>query len=318
MSVQRRVKWLLAGALALTLTGCSAQETDSSSGTGTEQEPAAAETIKVLVPSGAPALGMLGAFDQDGIKIEVVEGTDVITAELAKSDSSYDVIVAPVNLGVKVWSQTETYALDGILTWGNLYMVGTEENQWEQADVKIAAFGEGAVPGMVFGKVLPEASEKAEYYPSVAEAQQALLAGQADCALLAQPAAAAAIAKGKEQDLDLQIIADLQSLWQEEEQSQEKGYPQAAVFVKQSDAAKADTVMEKVTAFLDSADADSIEARVEEVGADTLGAPSAKLAASTWQAQNIHFEKASGVKEDIASFLKIFGMELPEGILLES
>jgi NitT/TauT family transport system substrate-binding protein len=317
MSVRRGIKALLALSLSLGIAACSNTSDTSSDTANSAETEEQTETIKVLVPSGAPALALLGAYDQENIDVEIVEGSDVLSAELAKSDSEYDVIVAPINLGVKVYETTQTYKLDSVLTWGNLYLVGTQDSQWSEPDTTIAAFGQSAVPGLVYNSLFAAQEDQTTWYPSVAEASQALLAKQEDMALLAMPAAAAAIAKGEENGLDLKIIADLQTLWQMEHDTDEKGYPQAAVFVKEEDEAKAQTLTSAVQAFLDEADTDSIEAKVDEVGAEKLGVPSAALAAKTWASQNIHYKKASQAKDDIASFLEVFNITLPDGCIVE-
>lgn len=96
-----------------------------------------------------------------------------------------------------MYSQSEAFNLEAVLTWGNLYLVGPEGSDLTSAS--IAAFGEKAVPQLVFQYVMDTANMNVTYYASVQEAQQALLTGQSEVALLAQPVAAATIAKAKEQ-----------------------------------------------------------------------------------------------------------------------
>lgn len=311
MSFRNVVSFMASSLLAFSLAACSNSEPAPKEETKPEEK----TVTKVLVPSGAAALGMLGVFDNDAYDVEVVDGTDVLTAELAKKDSDYDVIVAPVNLGVKVYSQTETYKLNGILTWGNLYLVGEEDNQWESPEASIAAFGENAVPGLVYSTLFKEQADKTVYYPSVAEAQQSLLAGKENVALLAQPAAAAAIAKGKEQGKEYEIIADLQTMWQNEQNTQEKGYPQAAVFTKEG--FEDETFIKDVTSFIDDNNDEAKEEKIDKVGPEKLGVPNAQMAVNTWKAQNIHYKKASQCQKDIETFLSVFDIKLPEGIIAE-
>ena len=83
--MKRLTKVLTAAALGLSLFGCGASQN---------------EEVKILAPSGAPALGILGAFDAENVaSVETVSGSDVLQAELAKEDGEYDIIVAPSNLG---------------------------------------------------------------------------------------------------------------------------------------------------------------------------------------------------------------------------
>lgn len=295
MAFQRTIKLAAAAALAFSLAGCSSSE---------DTTPAS-----VLVPTGAPALATIG-LDEDTATVEYVEGQDVLVSELNKKDGDYDVIIAPINVGVKAWDETETYYLDGIVTWGNLYVVGTEED-WNVEGNTVAAFGEGAVPSLVFNEVFPELYCDVVYYPSAAEASQALISGSVNTALLAQPVAAAAMSK-----VDGAVVQDdMQKLWQDTTNSSESGYPQAALFVKSGSEEKAKKVIEEIKDFTESATTDEIETKVEEIGADTLGVPSAAMAASTWSAQNIHYKAADTVSGDITTFLGIFDMELPDGLI---
>lgn len=305
MSLKKIVKVFLAAALSIGLAACS-------SGGNEEVKP---EPVKILCPTGAPGLSLLGALNNDLVTVDFVEGTDVLTAEMAKEDSEYDIIVAPTNLGAKIYTNSPNYNLDAVLTWGNLYLVGKEGVDLSTAN--IAAFGESAVPGMVFKNVYDVDSMNVNWYNSVQEAQQALLTGQVDAALLAQPVAAATIAKGSEQGLNLSVVSDLQELWQTKNEMDIKGFPQASLFVKKDSQEKVSYVLDAVKTFLNSVDDEAISAAIEAVGADKLGIPNAQLAVKTWKAQNINFVSGKDAKKDIEAFLKVFNMELPEGLIVE-
>ncbi|MCF0258855.1 MAG: hypothetical protein HUJ54_03250 [Erysipelotrichaceae bacterium] len=300
MALRSAVKLAAAALLALGLAACSAA-------------PKADEPVKVLAPAGAPALATLGL--PETAAVDYVEGQDVLVSELAKKDGEYDIIIAPINLGVKSWEGSKTYKLDGVVTWGNLYLVGQEGTKPEEG--KVAAFGESAVPGLVFKNLNPELAAEAVWYPSVAEASQAILSGQADTALMAQPAAAAAIAKGKENGKNLTVLSDLQKEWQDKEKTAQTGYPQAALFVKESSESKAKGAIAKMADFLKDPTDDQLTAAIEKVTADKLGVPNAQIAVKTWKAQNIHYEKADSVKGDIESFLSKFNIAVPEEMFVK-
>ena len=305
MSLKKIVKVFLAAALSIGLAACSSGE----------NEEVKLEPVKILCPTGAPGLSLLGALNNDLVTVDFVEGTDVLTAEMAKEDSEYDIIVAPTNLGAKIYTNSPNYNLDAVLTWGNLYLVGKEGVDLSTAN--IAAFGEGAVPGMVFKNVYDVDTMNVNWYNSVQEAQQALLTGQVDAALLAQPVAAATIAKGSEQGLNLSVVSDLQELWQTTNEMDIKGFPQASLFVKKDSEEKVSYVLDGIKTFLNSVDDEAISAAIEAVGADKLGIPNAELAVKTWKAQNINFVSGKDAKKDIEAFLKVFNMELPEGLIVE-
>lgn len=305
MHVRKIGKLLTAAALALGLAACSSQ-------------PAEPVSYNVLCPTGAPALATLGAQDVENTTVTYTDGTDALTAELAKKDGEYDVIVAPVNLGAKIYEKADAYQLEAVVTWGNLYIVGTEDKEWEQEGRTIALFGENAVPGLLYNDVLASDVKAAPtWYNAVSDAQQALLAGKADMALLAQPAAAATIAKAKENGTDLKVIANLQELWTAKQGDDETGYPQAAVFVKKGSEKNVDALMSGIETFIENANTDSVEKAVEAVGADSLGVPNAQIAAKTWDAQNIRYVAGANAKDQIQQFLGLFQIDLPDTLITE-
>lgn len=293
----------LAGGLTFSLFGCASPE-----------ESASDEPVSILCPTGAPALSILGASDLEDVTIEYVDGTDILTSELAKEDGEYDIILAPTNLGAKVYAQSEAYQLDAVMTWGNLYLVGQEGVDLSTAT--IAAFGQNAVPGLVFNTVEPEGLN-VTWYNSVSESQQALLTNQAQVALLAQPVAQATIAKAKENGNTLTILQDLQSLWQENTESEDAGYPQASLFVKTGEEEKVQRVVDAVETYIADANEETLTASIDSVGAQVLGVPNTEIAVKTWEAQNIRFEAAGDVADEIESFLSIFNIEMPKGLILE-
>lgn len=329
MSFRNGLKWLAAAALGLGLAGCSAPaQNESQSGAASSTASAASSAVSstaseektgdkpsVLCPAGAPALATLG-LAEEGAKIEYVEGQDMLVSELSKTDGDYDLIVAPVNVGVKTWNDAGAYQLEGVLTWGNLYVVAQDDN-WNEPGKTIALFGEQAVPGMVFTNLYPELQAQAQYYPSVAEASAALLSGKADSAMLAQPAAAGAINKGADNGLALNTVADLQSEWSAAHEAENNGYPQAALFVKKDKAADYADSIEALSTYIADADESKVEASINEFSAEQLGVPNAKIAASTWKQQNIHYVPAKDCQEDLAKFLDIFGITIPDGLIVQ-
>ncbi len=287
--------------LALGLAACSSADTSN-------------EPISILCPTGAPALSLLGTWDLENVSVEYVDGSDILTSELAKEDGEYDIIVAPTNVGAKVYGESESYNLEAVLTWGNLYLVGQEGTDLSTAS--IAAFGQNAVPGLVFNQV-EDPSLNVTWYSSVQEAQQALLTNQQQVALLAQPVAAATIAKAKENGKELTVLQDLQKLWQEKTDSEDAGYPQASLFVKSGEEEKVEAVLDAVEEYIEEANEKTLTSTIDDIGAEVLGVPNTQIAVKTWNAQNIRYVQGNDAKEDIEDFLAVFHMELPDGLIVE-
>lgn len=289
------------------LTGCSTSKS--------------ADEMKILTPNGAPALSLVGVYEdvtKNG-KINIVEGSDLVSSELMKADSEYDAIVAPINLGCQLLAKGKTdYKLAGVLTWGNLYLV---ENEGVQNN-ELAAFGEQAVPSMIF-KLVKDSNDvmknaKVTYYNAVSDVQAQVLAGKVQYALMAEPAATATIAKAKQNGKTIKNIASLQELYQKQTNSKQAGYPQAAIFVKNKEDVK--ELLVKLDEFTNKEavkEDNNIEELVNKIGAETFGVPNAAIAAKTWKNQNIHYQEATAVKDDIQSILKTFHIEYSDDMLVK-
>lgn len=276
--------------------------------------------LKILTPNGAPALSLLGVYDEileKNGKINIVEGSELLSSELIKSESEYDAIIAPINLGCQLLAKNKTeYKLAGVLTWGNLYLV---ENEAVDNNV-LAAFGEEAVPGKIF-KIVKDTNDtmknaEVTYYNAVSDVQAQVLAGKCRFALMAEPAASATIAKAKQNGSALKIVASLQEIYQKQFGLEQTGYPQAAIFVKDKENVK--DLLSNIDSFtnVDAIKEDNqIEELINKIGAETFGVPNAAIASKTWMNQNIHYKDASTVKNDIESILKVFKIEYSDDML---
>ena len=228
-------------------------------------------------------------------------------------------ILAPINLGAKLISADKTdYRLEAVITWGNLYLVGTSDTALEEAG-NFAAFGEGSVPDIVFKNAVDVAGIVPEitYYSSAQDVQGILLSGKAESGLLAEPAVTATIAKAKEQGIELKVILDLQSAYQEKMSTASSGFPQAAIFVKQGSEEKVSAALAQIESFVSAAASDSskVSSLVDQLTPEVLGVPSSKIAAATWAKQNIRYTSASLCEADITTMLKLFGIDYTSEML---
>lgn len=314
-------------ALLCTLTllaGCSSSPVATPNASATPQTTPGVEAakIKVLSPTGAPALSTLSAMIDDIADITYVDGTDVLQAAFVNPNPEYDVIIAPSNLGAKLAEANKTeYRMEAVVTWGNLYVVAESENAMMEQGT-LAAFGENAVPQIVFDMGLQDLVPIPEvvYYNSVAEAQAALLSGKATAALLAEPLVTATIAKAKEKGKTLSVIWDLQEQWKSSTKTE--GYPQAAIFVRNSTDEKTQAGIERFVSstsdFLTQAankTPEELIALIDQVGADQLGVPSSTIVAKTWAKMNLRFSQAKDVKPELETFLGWFNIADIDSIL---
>lgn len=294
--MKKVLKYGISLLMMMTLVGCS------------NDKKAEVTAYNVLCPTGAPSLGFVSEYEEitKNGKMDLVEGSDQLVAELSKKDSQYDIIVAPINLGAKLIAGKQTdYKIAGVLTWGNLYYVGTSEDAL-QGQGEIALFGQGAVPEKIVNTVAIETTLAPTYYHSASLVQQQLLAGKVEVGLLAEPLASATIAKAKQSGLSLSIIKDLQKEYGEQ------GYPQAAIFVKgDSDYQE---LFNKIDAFTNNG-YDGLQEDLEKIGIEKLQLPSVDITVKSIDRQNVHYKKASDVKKEIEAFLKVFNITYSDDML---
>lgn len=312
-------KKIMSASLALLLVaGCSNTQQDSGS-EQPEQQTVEAENLKILSPSGAPSLSLLPILKGGKNTVEIVEGSDPLQAAFVNPDPQYDVIIAPSNLGVKLASAGKTgYKMLAVVTWGNLYIIGSSEEDLSEGHT-VAAFGEQAVPGLVFKHTYSDIKADVSFaYQTGQETMAALLSGNADAALIAEPAATAAIAKGKEQGKELKVISDVQKEWGD------TGFPMAALFVNsavyEEKKAMFTDLVNQMKTYAEGVNADdpsALVADINELGADTFGVPSAEIIGKCYKRMNINVTGASECADAVAEFVKLFGVESTEGAFTE-
>lgn len=279
-----------------------------------EEEPVE-ETISytIVTPSGAPALALLDYVDDENMSIDVVDGSDVLQAEF--SNGNADIIIAPINLGVKLASATSNYKLAAVITWGNLHLVSTLSLE-EAANYPVAAFGEQAVPGKVLGYLSDELGGfEFEWFGAVNEASSALMSGQYFSAVLAEPVLTMARAKGSE---EYNEIIDIQEVYKQK--TGYDTYPQAALFVNVKTLENEDTLNTFLNGIAISIndynhDKDLLSEKIEHTTMSKIGFANAELIKGAYSRMALNYKAASTCKDEINAFLKIFGMELDESIV---
>lgn len=280
--------------MIVSITGCTSTKKD--------------DTIKIICPTGAPGLALVSVYEEvtkEG-KIDFVDGSDQLVAELSKENSEYNIIIAPINVGAKLLAANQTdYKMAGVLTWGNLYLVGTSEDALQKTG-EIALFGQGAVPGMIYDQVNIDTTLTPQYYNSATLVQQQLLSSNAHVGMLAEPLATATIAKAKENGLTLSIIKDMQKEYGKD------GYPQATVFVKEG--TNCDQLLEKIDDFTNG-DYANLDKYLEEIGTDTLGLPAAAIVEKTIERQNLHYTAIEDCQQQVTDFLELYQIKFNENMM---
>lgn len=258
----KRIAWfvtIMVFLLALVL-GMEACQTpaDSTQSTDAAQKGA---TYTVMAPNGAPALA-LSKMMKDNAEVNnhpltysVIgdNATTTLPAHMETGDA--DFIIAPTNVGVQKAITNGKYYLLGVTSWGNLYIVTTNDAYKtlddeayasmsdadaakaflsQFADHSISSIGQNQVPD----KTIKELLKIAEVTCTVANSetagkiQDALIQHEIDCALLGEPAVTATKAVlAKNSVTGYRILGSVSALWQS---LTGLAYPQAGIFVKKS------------------------------------------------------------------------------------
>lgn len=208
------------------------------------------QTVKIMVPGGAPTLGFVKMkYDSEkilnyNIEYDLTSGPDLLSSAI--TSKSHQIVVAPSNMGAKLYSINKTYIYAGTLTFGNLYLVSTGELTIDNLSGKsICAFGKNSTPDIILRKILEDQDVNISYSNSGIDVSLLVAAGTCEIALLAEPELSELKA-----DVNIKTIIDLQEEY--EKISENLSYPQAGIFINK---AFAEENMEFVEAFLTEVEA---------------------------------------------------------------
>ena len=234
--------------------------------------------VSVIVPTGTPSLGIANVLnDKTLVDANIVSGSDPLIA--AFTNASYDVVVAPVNLGAKLYNANEnfSYILYKTIVWGNYYLVSNEEiATLESLEGKtVLVFGKNSTPDVVLRTLISakNINVNLEYVDDVATANSYLLSGKADIIVSAEPSLTKMSANKNFYTLDLQ------KQWQQLTGSY--SLPQAGIFIKKDskDEKYLKTVLDKMIGSVQMAQtkpnvliasAVSVDENLAKIGEETL------------------------------------------------
>ena len=282
------------------------------------------EEITVYMPDGAPALALakLMAEDtkEDGVTYNVVPAS-LIASKVTSEDSekNADLCVMPVTAASKLLGKGEKYVMLGAVTHGNLYLIAKEgeydaQNLSSLIGKTVGVLQINEVPGLTFKTVLNAYQipwQEVKNDGGMAEDKVNLLAitgpdavgtVEADCFMIAEPAATAQSKKG------YSIVGNLQTLYDAEE-----GYPQAVLVAKkelvENNAKWTKAFTSKVEGsanWLQTASGEEIVAAVSAHMEDKQTATSLKaplLSSAVIARCGIRFTYAAACKNEVNAFL---------------
>ena len=144
--------------------------------------------VSVLAPSGTPALA-LANYIADHQNEVTIGGADLLPP--AFLSNSYDVIIAPLTVGVTTYNKGSTYKYYRSLVWGNFYIVSkTISDISELSNGEILAFQKGNTPDVILQTILKSNgidNVDITYASDVASAVASFVSGGSDTIIIAEP-----------------------------------------------------------------------------------------------------------------------------------
>jgi len=272
--------------------------------------------ITVLAPKGAPSIALANSFSSTS-SVRTVDGAEVLQASLINPNPEYDIIIAPINLGCKLIQNGKSkYRLYGVLTWGNLYIVGKKAASFDS----LISFGQGGVTEKVFNVIKDEIGYSGEvtYYSSVSEVASLIINTDVKCGVVAEPV----LSKILQANKDVEIMFDIQKEY--ENVTGYSNYPQAAIFVYEENYKNNEKdikqFIDNISLYLKDNDAKTI---LEDLNAlekqyqDLIGINLQSLTSDSISRCNLNYQNATDVKDEIERFLKMFGIESINDCLLQ-
>lgn len=119
--------------------------------------------LKIVSPTGAPAIAMSGFADLAGFETNTVPANII---PMMKTQS-VDVAVLPTNVGANaIVANSLQYKLLGTITFGNLYIAstGNDDDGVMDEDDYIVSFQQGAVPDKIFHYIFGNKYDNALHY----------------------------------------------------------------------------------------------------------------------------------------------------------
>lgn len=263
-------------------------------------------TVNIMAPMGSPAFAQLKMDydyqENDLYNIENVSGSAPLVA--AFTSGSHDVILAPTNLGGKLYNSGIDYKLAAVIVWGNFYIATTSDEDISLSDLdgkEIVSFSQGATPDMVLTYVIDnttwDTKPTIRYVDSVSTAAAELVTDNSLVVMLAEP-----VLGNISASIDNVKTIDLQEEWSEI--TGDVDYPQAGVFVKGTmDKDDVDAYLKELEASIDYLNTKSDEAKVisEELGYSINQTTFANSVANA----NIKYVSAADAKDDIISYFEV-------------
>lgn len=255
--------------------------------------------LSIVAPNGAPSVSLVDMrYNNDLFDFTLGVDPTVLQSHFVSNDT--DFIIAPINLGTKMYQKNKNYKLAGVVTWGNLYFAS--QNEFTTLDMNnnnVIFFGENTINDGVVKYILnyKNITPNIEYLGSTALTQAKLISDD-KIVLIAEPS----LTQAKMTNSNIYSIS-VETLFKEI--TGIDGFPQAGLFVKSKIINEHKRIVDdfilkvEASALATKNDLENVSKKAEELG---LG--KANILANAIPRCSIRYVKASDSKNDILKFME--------------
>lgn len=198
-----------------------------------------AKNIKVLTPSGLPALSLVKMVNENkqiagnNIEYKIEKNSDALVVDMLKREG--DIAIVPSNFAAQLYNKNLDYVILGTVGWGSFYIVSDKKitSLKELKNKQIYTFGRGLTPDIVLRNILLnnginlENDIKINYVTSGNELPPLFIGGKANIINIPEPMLSTLIYKDKKAYVNF----NLNDIWKNLYKTK-YGYPQSTLVVK--------------------------------------------------------------------------------------
>ncbi len=272
-------------------------------------------SYKIATLNGPSSIGMIKLIDslrsssETEVTIDILNEPMQVRKMMLEDEAEFAVL--PTTMAALLYNKGMDYIMVAVPVWGSLYLLGKDItiNNWERLRGRnIHIMGRGMTPDILFRYLLkiynidPDREVVLDYsFPTHIEMANAMAAGQVQTGVVSEPQASLVMNRNK----NVHLIFDLNKEWEKHE-----GYPmtQTALLVKRSVIEENPKLVKKIMRACENSTLwvnDNHEAAAQLIVKYGI-LPDYETAVNAIPRSNLGFSQASGIKEMIEKYLKIF------------
>ncbi len=270
--------------------------------------------FSILSFRGAPSLSVLSLINEE---YDIQTSSSVDTFVHAFEDAKFEILIAPINVGVQAYNSNQNYRLLAVIGFGNSYLVGRQE---KYSSGTIGAYG----PNTVNGKLVTYLADinlknfTIVWYDTQGLLEDAIVNGEIDGAIVDEMTFNKLT---NYKNIELYKIEDLREDYEYE--TKYGRYPEFGIFVRsdlieknQSDLVNlAKKIKSSINTYMN--DKTTFNNVLENTDISKLGFEDYRLIRESYNYCGLEYVNASSCYEEIAAIMEICEVELTKAVIIE-